>query len=173
MWTFVESPGSFSRFRSHAGAKARADNRFHPQVGSVSLVDNPIVAVLESLDQNLATLVSRALGRRGQFSTGRNVGFALKKAAVTRSRRWASTDMILRLAIFVRAAHPCLIRTRALNPDEPEFNDVLSSRLKQSTVRRNDLWRAASHLLPTRCGRSPNSVRAEAMMIRGGRNPEI
>ena len=84
-------------------------------------MDNPIVAVLESLDQNLATLVVRAFGRRGQFSTGRNVGFALKKEAVTRSRRWASTDMILRLAIFVRAVHPCLIRTRALNPDEPQF----------------------------------------------------
>ena len=85
----------------------------------MSLVDNPIVAVLESLDQNRATLVVRAFGRRGQFSTGRNVGFALKKEAGTRSRRWVSTDTILRLAIFVCAVHPCLIRTRALNPDEP------------------------------------------------------
>src|SRR5258708_5550389 len=32
---------------------------------------------------------------------------------------------------------------------------ILSPRLKQSTARRNDLWRAVSHLLPTRCGRLP------------------
>ena len=85
----------------------------------MSLVENPIVAVLESLDENRATLVLRAFGRRGPFSTGRNARFALKKEAGTRSRRWVSTDTILRLAIFVCAVHPCLIRTRALNPDEP------------------------------------------------------
>ena len=49
-------------------------------------MDNPIVAVLESLDENPATLVMRAFGRSGQFSTGTNVRFALKKQAGPRSR---------------------------------------------------------------------------------------
>src|SRR5260370_39753217 len=44
---------------------------------------------------------------------------------------------------------------RDLTPMRKSSIAVLSSRLKQSTARRNDLWRAVSHLLPARCGRLP------------------
>ena len=55
----VDSPGWFPRFRNRTVAKARGDNRFHLQVGRVSLGRNHIVVVFESLDENLTTLALR------------------------------------------------------------------------------------------------------------------
>ena len=116
LWILVETRGWFTRFRSHAGGRTRADNRFNPQVGGVTVSENKIVAAFESLNNpsDFATELKRRQ-RSASHRSGprRQPGRRVFKNSILNQNEFPVSRVFLK-TIRIRQAHRRMTSTQRL-----------------------------------------------------------